>query len=573
MRQILFSIFALVCLTTSIHGQSGNLPWIEHIESNGFGDQIDALAVDDEGNSYVSGGVLAEVKFGGVTLPYDSVEKCYLAKYSPNGTLLWAKVLASYIQTDQNGFDNAPLVTAMEVGDDGSVYMTVDFWFGTLVVGSDTLRTKWAGFYGSALIKCDGDGNILWKKLFDCISNNYPVVTTQDIDITSNFINIAVQFERELQIGDDTLRSPTGYGYVAGVITFNRTGDLVNTTLLHSTSKYTRITSVAKGIGGGMYISGQYLGSLYVGDDTLTSYLGIRTFIIRRDGDGSLKVLQTFRSAKNLQFTGSASDNAGNLYVTGVYTDSLYIGDQLFSGGSDPRMFFVKLDPGGAIEWVHAATATPATLSWPTNIRLSSEGNIYITGMYERSLLMGSVNLDIKGGRYHDIFFLCYKPDGQLFHVESWGVIDAYDTDPLLALDGDDDVYVTGFFSDRAKIRDTMLTVPEPQGIDPSEDAFIAKVGKILPAGIHKSNESADIIIYPHPAAGTANISLSLQNASPLTISLYSLLGENLMTIYNGYGNRGANIFTADLSKLPAGVYHLRIETLSGVVIRQIVVQ
>jgi hypothetical protein len=92
--------------------------------------------------------------------------------------------------------------------------------------------------------------------------------------------------------------------------------------------------------------------------------------------------------------------------------------------------------------------------------------------------------------------------------------------------------------------------------------------------GIDDVRSVSSLSIYPNPATSTTNISLSLTESTPLTISLYSLLGENMMTVYNGYANIGANNFTADVSTLSAGIYHLRIETSSeGVVIRQIVVQ
>jgi hypothetical protein len=91
--------------------------------------------------------------------------------------------------------------------------------------------------------------------------------------------------------------------------------------------------------------------------------------------------------------------------------------------------------------------------------------------------------------------------------------------------------------------------------------------------GVDDVRSVASLSVYPNPASSAMNISLSLSEATPLAISLYSLLGENMMTIYNGYGTLGENNFTADVNKLAAGVYHLRIETSSGVVIRQIVVQ
>lgn len=91
--------------------------------------------------------------------------------------------------------------------------------------------------------------------------------------------------------------------------------------------------------------------------------------------------------------------------------------------------------------------------------------------------------------------------------------------------------------------------------------------------GVDDVRSVASLSVYPNPASSTTNISLSLSEATPLTISLYSLLGENVMTVYNGYGTLGTNNFTADVSKLAAGIYHLHIETSSGVVVRQIVVE
>lgn len=90
--------------------------------------------------------------------------------------------------------------------------------------------------------------------------------------------------------------------------------------------------------------------------------------------------------------------------------------------------------------------------------------------------------------------------------------------------------------------------------------------------GVDDVRSVESLSIYPNPATSTTNISVSLTEATSLSISLYSLLGENMMTIYNGYGTLGANNFTADVSKLAAGVYHLYIETMSGVVVRQIVI-
>jgi hypothetical protein len=91
--------------------------------------------------------------------------------------------------------------------------------------------------------------------------------------------------------------------------------------------------------------------------------------------------------------------------------------------------------------------------------------------------------------------------------------------------------------------------------------------------GVHDVRSVASVSVYPNPANSEANISLSLTEATHLNISLYSILGENVLTVHNGFTHEGVNNFTADVSKLAAGIYHLRIETSIGVVTKQIVVQ
>ncbi len=91
--------------------------------------------------------------------------------------------------------------------------------------------------------------------------------------------------------------------------------------------------------------------------------------------------------------------------------------------------------------------------------------------------------------------------------------------------------------------------------------------------GVDDVASISSIAIYPNPATNTANISLTLREPSMVKASLYSLLGEDVMTIFNGFAHEGANNFSADVSKLAAGIYHLRIETSEGTISRQIVVQ
>lgn len=90
---------------------------------------------------------------------------------------------------------------------------------------------------------------------------------------------------------------------------------------------------------------------------------------------------------------------------------------------------------------------------------------------------------------------------------------------------------------------------------------------------VNEAKNVALVTIYPNPSNNEATISLSLTEPSNVNIALYSILGENALTVYNGFAHEGMNSFSADVSKLAAGIYHLRIKTSEGVVTKQIVVQ
>ena len=64
---------------------------------------------------------------------------------------------------------------------------------------------------------------------------------------------------------------------------------------------------------------------------------------------------------------------------------------------------------------------------------------------------------------------------------------------------------------------------------------------------------------YPNPTTATSTLSLDLEQAGILTITLNNLLGEELLELHNGFVDTGTYTQTFSIETLPIGVYYLKI--------------
>lgn len=85
------------------------------------------------------------------------------------------------------------------------------------------------------------------------------------------------------------------------------------------------------------------------------------------------------------------------------------------------------------------------------------------------------------------------------------------------------------------------------------------QISSELPTKIHLQN-------YPNPFNPSTTILLSLPKQGNYTLTVYSILGEKVATLHNGFLNAGTVSFSFDASKLASGIYFTQ---LSGAGINQ----
>lgn len=185
-----------------------------------------------------------------------------------------------------------------------------------------------------------------------------------------------------------------GYG-----IAIDGSGNLLATGRFGGTSDFNGLTVTAVGTGSsgpvGFYIA------KYSNDGNL---------IWLRHNGGSPT------SGSNFGF-GVTTDNSDNVIAVGAYEGSISFGAITlpFSPLHSPYMYLLKYDSSGNLLWARAATG-PYVIHG-RDVATDDTGNIYVTGVFGHhnfggSVTFGSITLTSVGG--HDIFIAKYDPNGNV---------------------------------------------------------------------------------------------------------------------------------------------------------------
>ncbi|MCC3155729.1 SBBP repeat-containing protein [Hymenobacter sp. 15J16-1T3B] len=184
------------------------------------------------------------------------------------------------------------------------------------------------------------------------------------------------------------------------------------------------------------------------------------------------------RPSSSGSFTNStATDAAGNVYVTGYFQQSISLGSISLTSPDHSNMFVAKLNPSGQYQWaIKVAGASP------TGLALDAAGNAYLTGTFggeRRTATFGSTTLTNNDPSQYpspDVFVAKLNGTGQWQWAVKAGGPDA-DLGVDLALDAAGDVYVTGHFaSASATFGNTTLLNSVAQPGPYNYNIFVAKL-------------------------------------------------------------------------------------------------
>jgi hypothetical protein len=145
--------------------------------------------------------------------------------------------------------------------------------------------------------------------------------------------------------------------------------------------------------------------------------------------------------ARHDKARGLCTDRAGNVYLTGEFSETADFGKEKLTSRGDYDFFVAKYSPKGECLWARQGGGTKTDRGY--GVAVDEQGGVFVTGHYQSSdALFGSeYSLPLRGD--YDVFTAKYDPSGKLLWIRTAGG-ERYDYGHGIGVDGAGNCYVTG---------------------------------------------------------------------------------------------------------------------------------
>ena len=521
--------FILLCGALVLVAQN-NPVWQNAVGAGGTGDDAGvSIAIDSQGNQYITGMFYSTATFGNVTLTAigDEWPDIFVAKLDPSGNWLWA-VRAGGTSGDK-GSDIA-------LDGLGNACVTGEFrgtaTFGDFSITGSEVRDIFVA-------KLDPDGNWLW--VAEAGGAFYDVGYGISVDGAGNIYVIGC-FEGTANFG---ILSLTGIGnqdiFAAKL---DSSGNWLWAVKAGGEVNDVGSAILVDGLGFA-YVTGLIEGIANFGPHELTSGGGEDIFVARLDPEGNWLWAVKAGGTGWDRGIGIAIDGVGNAYVTGDFAEIATFGSETLTAIGEQNLFVAKLDPSG--NWIWALKAGGTNWIRGVNISVDGAGYAYVTGEFSVTANFGIHSLTAEGA--NDIFVAKLDPDGNwIWAVKAGGT--GWDNGYGTAVDETGFVFVTGSFEDTAMFSSHSLTAGG------RTDIFIAKLGTGTFVEVDHAQEARTKMYdaWPNPMgrSESALIKADIGEGSSGTLSIFNLRGQMVACHVLG---QGIHEISFDGSDLPAGIY------------------
>ncbi len=490
--------------------------------ANGF-----AVAADAQGNSVVAGTYNGTIGLGGQVLSTLNEDGLFLAKYDPDGALLWAHIAANAAGITVNG------ITVDDAGSIALVGMykdTVAFIPGP--VGTSLIS---AGAFDVFVVEYASDGSPLWARSIGDTGYDYGASIAHDgvgnIYVTGDLHQYSFNL------------SPSKIF----VSKFATDGTLLWTTFSADYGNSHLGDGISTSGTGEVCITGEFFGSLTLGAFTLDAGTAEATIYVAKLNSSGVPVWAQKAGEGGYAVGESVDmDAQGNAYITGFYRGNIALGDLFLPGPGDPSydVFVAKCaNADGAFQWATSGTGPGSDRA--VGIRVDAAGNSYFNGSYQESWTFGNTTLETNGGV--DGYVAKLSPSGEPLWAKDYGGPTG-DFIGGLALSGTD-VFVTGGF----QVAMQFDPGPTLSGQPIVHDVFVAKLTDV-PSGIEEVVRP-QYTIYPDPASDR------IQLGGLLGRCTYTVLDEQGRAVLSGEASAEVGI---DVSNLASGSYVLALGRING---------
>ncbi len=365
----------------------GKILWARSAGGSGI-DRGYGVATDRAGNCYVTGHYQStNASFGGVPVPNAGDYDLFVAKYDPDGRLVWVRTGGG------KGYDYGH---GIAVAPDHGVFVT-----GALV-GDGTMGESKVTAPGGSHVFCaryDEGGKLLW-------------VTTALGNARGSGHGIAVDAAGNAYVGGMS----GGSGTLGGLVLTNVAGRDV------FVAKFTpagKVSWVHEGFGstnamaheitcdraGNVWAAGMFKGHLQLGDRTVPSHGDSDLLLTSFTPSGQRLWTQTGGGPRVDYGLGVTTDGAGNVFLTGEFTDKAVIAGTAIASRGSTDIYVAKFDRAGSLRWLAQAGGEKGDNAY--TLVADAAGNLYLSGNISGPATFGPHAVTCAGG--NDVYLAKLK--------------------------------------------------------------------------------------------------------------------------------------------------------------------
>lgn len=497
------------------------------------------ITTDPTGNVYVAGKYELNAVFSGNTVSCSGNHDCYLAKYSPSGSISWIRTAGG------TGGDYYNSVAS----DANYIYAAGEIEGGvTVTFPGSSVTLQGQGDNDIVLTKYDQNGNLIWARMAGWKYNESAHGIAVD---ASGNVFVGGRFSDTLTIGTQTL-----YGYTQKdffVAKYDANGTFQWARQGGGPGK-DDIKGLACDAAGNVYVTGVYENGMIVGATTYSTTNGVYydAFLAKYDGSGNLQWVQTEGGDYDEAAWAITVDNSGTIYTTGEFNASAYFGTTQLITSGNADIFVAAYDASGNCLWAKKAGGPLVDRARG----IGTDGtNIFVTGQFGMSCTFGS-NV-VTGNDSSEVFFANMNNSGTwLGAVAAAGTNDpfeplGFEAGTAICAKDVSNVYATGSLLGGGSFGSISLSPYD------RTDAFVTKITSFVAGNKEPSADLKTMFVYPNPGNGNFTIYTDKLNTTDIDIHIYNCLGQHLIKKVV----RSANKISIDMSNEQDGIYFIEMRS------------
>ena len=274
--------------------------------------------VDSKGNIYIPG-----------SYDYGATSDAFLSKYSPDGQLLWTRL----IQSTFNGNNASDVITSIDISKTGTLVIS-GFSYGDDIFIFDKKISGPANFI--ALL--DKDGTIQWINNFSS-------------ELGRGIYRVKFDEEENIIAGGNEALSNNGTAVVMAKLNGESGTIIWKKVFMPESNSAPWIRCLSKS-GDSYFFGGEFTGFINIDGTPLTSRGDIDFFILKTDKNGNIQWIKQGGGPGKDRIYDLYTLKDGSTFFTGSYSDSMVIDGSLSRSKGNADVFITALTNEGNLLWL-----------------------------------------------------------------------------------------------------------------------------------------------------------------------------------------------------------------------------